>query len=262
MVGRWPIIKYHLHLFTKIVISLVAWMLGELQEDQGCQKSESLELLEHVSFFLPSWERVKRQARATKTELQITAWQLRPSFLFPPSLAHCRRRHELSNLIGMRIPLFRAGISSPKGERFIEVCEQFRSGLRLLALRLYSNYISAKRLCENDMKNVWSLSCRRAERARECNFFTSYSHKLGLSFSPALYMTGSQVAWMLRCRQSHAGPHFSYRVVRKNSCMFELSRHLTAHWQRQPMHSPSALTEHMSLNLARFFLLDPVHILV
>ena len=24
-------------------------------------------------------------------------------------------------------------------------------------------------------------------------------------------------------------PHFKYRVVRKNSCMFELSRHLSAH---------------------------------
>ena len=50
-----------------------------------------------------------------------------------------------------------------------------------------------------------------------------------------------------------------YRVVQKNSCMFESSRPLSAHWPRQPMHSQSALTEHVSLNLARFFLLDPVH---
>ena len=102
--------------------------------------SESLELLEHVSFFLPSWERVKEAGEGDKngvTDYRVTA----PPFLPLPSLAHCRRRHELSNLIGMRIPLFRAGISSPKGERFIEVCEQFRGGLRLLALRLYSNYI-------------------------------------------------------------------------------------------------------------------------
>ena len=28
----------------------------------------------------------------------------------------------------------------------------------------------------------------------------------------------------------------------------------------QPMHSPSAITEHVSLNLAGFFLLDPVQI--
>ena len=49
-----------------------------------------------------------------------------------------------------------------------------------------------------------------------------------------------------------------YRVVQKNSCMFECSRSLYAHWPRQPMHSQSALTEHVSLNLARFLLLDPV----
>ena len=44
----------------------------------------------------------------------------------------------------------------------------------------------------------------------------------------------------------------AYRFVQKNSCMFECSRLLFAHWPRQPMHSPSALTEHVSPNLAGF----------
>ena len=44
-----------------------------------------------------------------------------------------------------------------------------------------------------------------------------------------------------------------YRVVQKYSCMFEFSCSLSAHWPRQPMHSAPALTEHVSLNLARFF---------
>ena len=38
MVGRWPIIKY-LILFTSIEIYLVAWISGELREDQGCQRA-------------------------------------------------------------------------------------------------------------------------------------------------------------------------------------------------------------------------------
>ena len=46
---------------------------------------------------------------------------------------------------------------------------------------------------------------------------------------------------------------WTYWVMQKNSCMFEFSRPLSAHWPRHPMHSPSALTEHVSLNLARFF---------
>ena len=50
-----------------------------------------------------------------------------------------------------------------------------------------------------------------------------------------------------------------YRVVQKKSCMFEYSRPLSAHWSRQPIHSPSALTEHVSSNLAGIFLLDPVN---
>ena len=44
----------------------------------------------------------------------------------------------------------------------------------------------------------------------------------------------------------------------KNSCMFEFGRPLSAQWPRQPMHSPSDLREHVSPNLAGFFLLDPV----
>ena len=48
-----------------------------------------------------------------------------------------------------------------------------------------------------------------------------------------------------------------YRVMQKNSCMFESSRPLSAQWARQPMHSPSALTEHLSPNLARVFFARP-----
>ena len=48
-----------------------------------------------------------------------------------------------------------------------------------------------------------------------------------------------------------------YRVVQKNLIMFESSRPLSAQCPRQPMNSPSALTEHVSLNLARFFFARP-----
>ena len=53
-------------------------------------------------------------------------------------------------------------------------------------------------------------------------------------------------------------PGMIYRVVQKNSIMFESSRPLSAQCPRQPMNSPSALTEHVSLNLAGIFLLDLV----
>ena len=49
-----------------------------------------------------------------------------------------------------------------------------------------------------------------------------------------------------------------YSVVQKNSCMFEFPASLQPTNLGLPMHSPSALTEHVSLNLARFFLLNPV----
>ena len=44
----------------------------------------------------------------------------------------------------------------------------------------------------------------------------------------------------------------------KNSYMFEFPTFLAPTNLVLPLHSPSALTEHVSLNLARFFLLDPV----
>ena len=47
---------------------------------------------------------------------------------------------------------------------------------------------------------------------------------------------------------------------KKNSCMFEFPAFLPPVNLGLPMHSPSALTEHVSLILARFFLLDPVEI--
>ena len=53
----------------------------------------------------------------------------------------------------------------------------------------------------------------------------------------------------------------TYRVVQKNSCMFESSRPLSAHWPRQPTHSPSALTEHVSLSLAEFFFCSTLYMI-
>ena len=50
-----------------------------------------------------------------------------------------------------------------------------------------------------------------------------------------------------------------YSVVQKNSRMFEFTAFHPPTNLGLPMHSPSALTEHVSLNLARFFLLDPVY---
>ena len=44
----------------------------------------------------------------------------------------------------------------------------------------------------------------------------------------------------------------------KNSCMFEFPALQLPTNLVQPMHSPLALTEHVSLNLAGTFLLDPV----
>ena len=44
-----------------------------------------------------------------------------------------------------------------------------------------------------------------------------------------------------------------YSVVQKNSSMFEFPAFLLPTNLGQPMHSPSALTEHVSLNLAWFF---------
>ena len=46
-----------------------------------------------------------------------------------------------------------------------------------------------------------------------------------------------------------------YSVVQKNSCIFEFPAFLPPSDLGLPMHSPSAL---VSLNLARFLLLDPV----
>ena len=47
-------------------------------------------------------------------------------------------------------------------------------------------------------------------------------------------------------------------MKQKNSCLFEFPACLLPTNLGQPMHSPSALTEHVSLNLARLFLLYPV----
>ena len=48
-----------------------------------------------------------------------------------------------------------------------------------------------------------------------------------------------------------------YSVVQKNPCMFEFSASLPPTNLGLPMHSPSALTRHMSLNLAKFFFTRP-----
>ena len=51
-----------------------------------------------------------------------------------------------------------------------------------------------------------------------------------------------------------------YRVVqKKKSCMFEFPTYLPPTNLGLPIHRPSALTEHVSLNLAGTFLLDPVY---
>ena len=52
----------------------------------------------------------------------------------------------------------------------------------------------------------------------------------------------------------HAMQHYStHSVVQKNSCMFEFSAFLPPTNLGLPMHISSALTEHLSVNLARFF---------
>ena len=51
---------------------------------------------------------------------------------------------------------------------------------------------------------------------------------------------------------------YIYRPVQKKSPLFEFPAFLPPTNLGLPMHSPSALTEDVSLNLARFFLLDPV----
>ena len=50
---------------------------------------------------------------------------------------------------------------------------------------------------------------------------------------------------------------FNYSMVYKNCCMFEFPAFLPPTNLGLPMHSPSALKEHVSLNLACFFLLNP-----
>ena len=63
----------------------------------------------------------------------------------------------------------------------------------------------------------------------------------------------SRIHWEL------LGHHFDlYSVVQKNSSMFEFAAFLLPTNLGQPMHSPSALTEHVALNLAWFFLLYTV----
>ena len=51
-----------------------------------------------------------------------------------------------------------------------------------------------------------------------------------------------------------------YSEVQKNSCTFEFPAFFLPTNLGLPMHSPSALTDHVSLNLARFLLPDPTEI--
>ena len=64
------------------------------------------------------------------------------------------------------------------------------------------------------------------------------------------------VLWIVNNAYYHA--RALYSVVQKNSSMFEFAAFLLPTNVGQPMHSPSALTEHVSLNLAWFFLLNAV----
>ena len=51
-----------------------------------------------------------------------------------------------------------------------------------------------------------------------------------------------------------------YSVVQKNSCMFEFPAFLPPTYLGQPMDSPTAMTEHVSQNLAGFFSLHAVQV--
>ena len=74
---------------------------------------------------------------------------------------------------------------------------------------------------------------------------------------------GSRLLWFFRSIKITCSWNFffiarNYSVVQKNSSMFEFAAFLLPTNLGQPMHSPSALTEHVSLNLAWFFLLYAV----
>ena len=66
---------------------------------------------------------------------------------------------------------------------------------------------------------------------------------------------------LLKVKECQARVYFlyaRYSLVQINSSMFVSPAFLPPTNLGLPMHSPSALTKHVSLNLARFFLLDPV----
>ena len=65
--------------------------------------------------------------------------------------------------------------------------------------------------------------------------------------------------WQERKIPATVGPEKQmYSLEQKNSCMSEFLAFLLPTNLGQPMHSPLALMEHVSLNFSGTFLLDPV----
>ena len=66
------------------------------------------------------------------------------------------------------------------------------------------------------------------------------------------YLNEASVLWNLKSRYQSKMIYVSvYSLVQNNSCMLEFPAFLPPTNLGLPMHSPSALTEHVSLNLAR-----------
>ena len=104
------------------------------------------------------------------------------------------------------------------------------------------------------MNRFWSLSC-------SCGACAPFWRRRTPSAPRA--RSGRTSSWASSRSPPGSGSHTLvrnciYRVEQNNSCMFEIAAFLPPTNLRQPMHSPSALTEHVSLNLAWFFLLHAV----
>ena len=98
---------------------------------------------------------------------------------------------------------------------------------------------------ENERKKWPFVQVRRRRR-----LFSSQLFFCQLHFAPSPFQ-GLQM-----CNMRFNG---SYSVVqKKNSCLFTFPAYLPPTNLGQPMHSLSALTEHVSMNLAMFFSFDPV----
>ena len=91
------------------------------------------------------------------------------------------------------------------------------------------------------MFQLWFSAHAARSHKRDSVYVTLVIHRTSLSqvFSCCVKMKA-------QCRECLT----LHRVVQRNSCMFEFS----LHWPRQPMHSPSAVMEHVSPNsVGNFF---------